>query len=245
MKDQNQSARQILLASPPGQFDLILGDLRSALSESSGLIDDDFVGSVRSEWEASTNRSVLTSKEAVDGDASISSLHTAIDEYLSKFSSSNIHTGHQVTNAVGSIIITIYVEKIDPNNFRTGSWTGKYTLNNTTGSFSASVDIHTHTFEDGANFHLKSKIDTSAVQVGSCPPDGEKLSAWTLAIVRTIKAWEEEEIMSKLREMYDSMGGSLKSLRRVIPVTRMKMDWDVMSHRVVRMLGEKEEKREH
>lgn len=242
--DSSQTVRMLLLSSAPGQFDPILNDLRCILPKSSpDHLDHNFIAAVRSEWEGETRRSILTAMNdgaADDHDLCVSLLRNAVDEYLTrKVASTNVRAAHEVLKAVDAkIVITIYAENVDLHNFRAGSLTGTYTLCNSTGSFVGSVRIHTHSFENGANFQLKSRIDFNPIQVGTCATsDGsEKQTLWANAVIQQIVNWEETEVNSKIRDMYDSMGASLKSLRRVMPVTRTKMTWNVRPHRVVQML---------
>ena len=57
--------------------------------------------------------------------------------------------------------------------------------------------------------------------------------------MKKVQAWEDKEVMDKLADMYERMNNEyLKSLRRVMPITRTKMDWNVMAHRVRITLGE-------
>jgi len=58
--------------------------------------------------------------------------------------------------------------------------------------------------------------------------------------VKQIGDWEQE-VVDSVAELYDSMGEKLKSLRRVMPVTRTKMEWNVLSHRMVKLLGDTKE----
>ena len=49
-------------------------------------------------------------------------------------------------------------------------------------------------------------------------------------IMKQIKSWEEECIRS-LEGI--SLEKQLKSLRRLMPITRQKMDWNIQPHRMV------------
>ena len=69
--------------------------------------------------------------------------------------------------------------------------------------------------------------------------NAEEQLSWAKSIVKQIQAWEDTEVMDKLTDMYERMNNEyLKSLRRVMPITRTKMDWNVMAHRVRITLGE-------
>lgn len=250
--------RSVLLASPPGQFDIIVEDLRSLLPKSSAptLLEPSFVAALRSEWEASTGSSILAAKNGGGGAEGCSSewcialLSKSMDDYVaSKFSSPGVRAAHSVTASSGggddTLTIATYAERVDLHNHHAGSWRGRYSICPATGDLSGKITIRAHTFENGGNVQLHSDISLDAANVGACSLSGgsDEQSLWASAVVRQIDAWEEEMAMQKLSDMYESMGNTyLKSLRRVMPITRTKMEWNVMAHRVVQTLGEGHDK---
>ena len=243
--------KSILLSAPPGQFDIILEDLRSLLpkSSASSTLDPSFVAAVRSEWEASTGRSVLASSEsagASSGNGCTDALSKAMDEYLAlKFSSAGVRAAHDVTaSAADTITIATYAERVDLHNHHAGSWKGSYTFCPSSGSLCGSVSIRAHIWENGGNVQLHSDITLDAINVGTCPADdSEKQASWAQGVVRQIEVWEDKDVMDQLTTMFDSVGNTyLKSLRRVMPITRTKMNWNVLAHRVRQTLGEGHDK---
>lgn len=238
--------KTILLAAPPGQFDNILEDLRSILPPKSTLLDPNSVSSIRSEWEASTGLSNLSAARSDDStnNGCIKSLCKAMDEYLAlKFSSPGVRAAHVVTQ---TLTITTYAERIDLHNNHAGSWKGCYTFCPATGSLSGSISITAHTFENGGNVQLHSNFSSEAVQVGTCSPsdyNDNKQALWSKAVTRQIQSWEENDVLEKLTTMYDeSMGSYMKKLRRIMPLTRTKMEWNANAHKVLKTLGEGHEK---
>ena len=253
--NNNQGAIQrILLASPPGQFDIILEDLRSIIPKSA-LLEPDFIAALRSEWEAATGRSAIAAgcdagSECGDAECYITSLSRAMDTYLaSNFSSPGVRAAHNVTastvDETQTLTIATYAERIDLENQQAGSWKGCYTICPTSGSMHGEIVVWSHTFENGGNFQLISNISLDATISGIClPSDGsEKRSSWASAVTRQIGSWEKMEIVEKMDLTYESMGSTyLKRLRRIMPVTRTKMEWNVMAHRVVQTLSEGHDK---
>lgn len=275
MTEMNQTAiNSILLASPPGQFDIILDDLRSLLPKSSvsTLLESRVVNDVRAEWEASTGRSTLAAAADCDGgvgksesdDANqcyISSLSNAMDTYLaSNFSSSGVRAARTVTIASTAdtddapkrtLTINTYAEKIDLHNYQAVSWKGCYTISlplaSTSNILQGQIDIWAHTFENGGNFHLRSNISLNAKikqPIGAASDDNEQQSAWASSITQQIECWDKVEVMQHITEMFDSIRHTyMKRLRRVMPITRTQMDWNVAGHRVVQTLCEGHDKR--
>ena len=250
--NNNQTAiKDILTSSPPGQFDQVLTSLRSIIpkSQEAQLLEPNFITALRSDWEISTCRSILTASSNGSGDETattndecVASLHKAMADYISlKFSSSGVQSAHKIVREIegdtnSPISIATFAEKIDLHNHNSGSWTGHYTINPASNSLSGNVVICAHTFENGGNFQLHSNIPLEGVTIQSNQKDATK---WAADTTNQILTWEDEQIMETLREMYVSMSSvHLKSLRRVMPITRTKMEWNVMAHRLVHTLGE-------
>lgn len=60
----------------------------------------------------------------------------------------------------------------------------------------------------------------------------------TRLIVEKIQSWEEDHVVTPFHEAYENLGtGALNKLRRVMPVTRTKFDWNVASHRLHKNIG--------
>lgn len=241
------SARSILLASPPGQFDLILEDVKSIAPKS--LTEESELSALRAEWAATTGHVIIETSAADDttdesSDGCVHAIRKAMDDYVNlKFSSPGVRAAHQVNQEEGdkTLMITTYAERIDLNNHNVGSWKACYTVNISSECISGNVSISAHTFENGGNVHLHSNMsldETSAAFIKS-NDNVDKQSSWAKSIVKQIQAWEDTEVMDKLTDMYERMNNEyLKSLRRVMPITRTKMDWNVMAHRVRTTLGE-------
>ncbi|KAL7466980.1 hypothetical protein ACHAXS_007250 [Conticribra weissflogii] len=256
--DQN-AIKDILTSSPPGQFDPILTSLRCIIhkSKEAELLKPDFIASLRSEWEASSGRSILAASNHdgadSDGDTaespvdSLKLLKRSMDDYLARhFSSVGVQAAHKIVREKGGggglnspISVTVYVERIDLKNFNAGSWKGTYSIIPESNSLSGEVVICAHTFENGGNFQLHSKMKLDSTSFKSMVRNDENERSWAEAAVNLIQLFEKEQVLGKLKEMYESMNSvHLKSLRRVMPVTRTKMEWNVLAHRLVHTLGE-------
>mmetsp|Transcript_13062 Transcript_13062/g.38401 ORF Transcript_13062/g.38401 Transcript_13062/m.38401 type:complete len:131 (-) Transcript_13062:64-456(-) len=113
------------------------------------------------------------------------------------------------------------------------------------------VDLVAHSFENG-NVQMRSSIPLGpvaplAVASSSAVPAPADTAA---SIVLQIQRWEDADVQSKLGELYDSVnngegGGMLKSLRRIMPVTRTRMDWkNAGVHRLARTMAERGEQQQ-
>jgi hypothetical protein len=262
--DNQGAIRSLLLASPPGQFDIILEDLRSLLPKTTTSLEAGIIASYRLEWEAATGRSTIAAhendghnnnndNEEANNNKCIASISKAMDIYLaSNYSSPGVRAAYTVSTSVNdddnkstTLTITTYAERIELNNHQAGSWKGLYIICPTTGSIHGDISVRAHTFENGGNVQLTSNISLNTIifQTCSLTDEGTKHSSWASAVMHQIKSWEEMEVVNKLDIMYESMGSIyLKRLRRVMPVTRTKMEWNVLAHRVAHKLKEGHDK---
>lgn len=116
-----------------------------------------------------------------------------------------------------------YAEKLDLPNLQTGTWTSKWTLLEN-GCLKGDVQLHTYAFEDGnTQLQLSKSFESSTV---FSSPD---------AILAQIVSWEHE-VLSILRGLQELAPESLKQLRRVLPITKTKMNWAVEAQRGVQNL---------
>uniref|UniRef100_A0A6V2QTW8 F-actin-capping protein subunit alpha n=1 Tax=Ditylum brightwellii TaxID=49249 RepID=A0A6V2QTW8_9STRA len=262
--ERKNIVQKILLSSPPGQFDLILADLKIILSSSSpasveNVLSADFIDSIRKEYNLKTSRLILENVNAEEGeedDAFANALKRAMDSYMLKNFPPNNNTSKTTTTGGGvtskykvsiktpstEYEIVTYAERIHLKNYHAGSWNAKWTISlNSTGSeavVNGVVSIHSHTFEDG-NVQLLSSHNLGPASSSSRSGDPVTLA---MGIVSRIGHWEREDVQGILGEMYDDMsGGMLKSLRRVMPVMRTRMEWNVVPHRMVKTLMERKE----
>lgn len=85
-------------------------------------------------------------------------------------------------------------------------------VGNDTYALQGSVVLHSHAFEHG-NIQLSSKQNYGPAKI---KVDGNTVDK----VVQQIDEWESS-LLSNLREMYGGMGdGMLKSMRRIMPITR-------------------------
>ncbi|WFD26009.1 F-actin-capping protein subunit alpha [Malassezia nana] len=189
-------------------------------------------------------------------------LRAAVDEKLSQYVYEYYHTGMSLTFAQGSVAaesaeptqnedgndslgthpasdvpftLTLHIvgNKYNLRNFWAGRWRSTYVVDVNARTFShAQIQIQTHYFENG-NVQMH----------GTCQPslptliDTEDLPD---AILSAICAYEQAyqgqlcEAVSRLRD------SAFKALRRTLPITRQKIDWDkVVSYKLGSELANK------
>lgn len=129
------------------------------------------------------------------------------------------------------VIVCIEDHKFQPRNFWNGRWRSQWTFNTSTGAAVGILRVQVHYYEDG-NVQLQSeKTVNLKVDVGSEDAAAKKLFK---SIAST-----ESEYQSSISENYVEMSDTtFKALRRALPITRQKVDWNkIMNYKVGKELA--------
>lgn len=103
--------------------------------------------------------------------------------------------------------------------YRSGRWRSQYILDPSSGSISGSIKVDVHYYEDG-NVRLQTEKPVST----SVPS-----SASATEIIKQI-AILEKKYQEELNRAFISLSeGAFKNLRRQLPVTRQKVEWEKIS----------------
>eukprot|EP01116_Phalansterium_solitarium_P004664 TRINITY_DN15713_c0_g1_i1.p1 TRINITY_DN15713_c0_g1~~TRINITY_DN15713_c0_g1_i1.p1 ORF type:complete len:281 (+),score=65.37 TRINITY_DN15713_c0_g1_i1:180-1022(+) len=119
----------------------------------------------------------------------------------------------------GQIIVAISAARFNPNNFWNGRWRSTWTLVPGSAELVAQLKIVVHYYEDG-NVQLNTQTELRVpLQEGS--PDVTAKNAFASI------AKHEQTYQQQLETQYQQMGETtFKALRRALPVTRTKIDWN-------------------
>lgn len=113
------------------------------------------------------------------------------------------------------IAILVVANKYSPNNFWNGRWRSLYIFDPSSSSLAGNIKVDVHYYEDG-NVRLLTNKPVSA----SIP------SASASAVAREI-AVAEKKYQEELNKGFGSLSeGAFKGLRRQLPITRQKIEWD-------------------
>ncbi|KAH9884102.1 2-oxoisovalerate dehydrogenase beta subunit [Xylariomycetidae sp. FL2044] len=125
------------------------------------------------------------------------------------------------------VAIIIVANKYSPNNFWNGRWRSLYIFDPTSGALEGSLKVDVHYYEDGNVRLLTNK-----------PISGSVSSGTGAGICKEI-ATSEKRYQEELNKGFTSLSeGAFKGLRRQLPVTRQKIEWDkVASYRVGQDIG--------
>ena len=134
------------------------------------------------------------------------------------------------------IYLSTYAELIDGNNSRTGSWTALWIIHaeNAPGvneaEIKGEVSMRAWCYED-CTIHMDGSQSFESTSVAGDADEGLSLAK---VIVMQIKEWESEAIEA-LQNIYgDEMDGTLKSIRRVLPITKQRLKWDIIAQKAMK-----------
>jgi hypothetical protein len=110
---------------------------------------------------------------------------------------------------------------------RNGRWRSLYIFDPASGSLEGSIKVDVHYYEDGNVRLLTNKSSTASISSGTGAGIAKEISA------------NEKKYQEELNRGFTSLSeGAFKSLRRQLPVTRQKIEWDkVASYRVGQDIG--------
>jgi len=120
-------------------------------------------------------------------------------------------------------VIQIIANRYNPSNFWSGRWRSEYEINLESRSLQGKIAVNVHYYEQGnvqlaANHEVSLSLPSTILQ--SSPIQS---ATKVLALIES----EEGEYQTSLTETYQNMSEkTYKSLRRALPMTRSKMDWD-------------------
>jgi len=127
------------------------------------------------------------------------------------------------------LVICIEDHQLQPQNFWNGRWRSEWVLPfnpNETVTLKGTLKLQVHYYEDGNVQLVSSKDIAKDVHMD----DPKRLSGQLLKIIK-----EEETIYQQaINENYEKMSSTaFKSLRRQLPITRTKIDWNkIVSYKV-------------
>jgi capping protein alpha len=143
--------------------------------------------------------------------------------YLKAHFPDGVTTVLSPTESSSHYIIQVVANKYNPTNFWSGRWRSEYTVDLTQNQIGGRILINIHYYEQGnvqlSTMHAVSFTIPPAI-VSS--PDTTK-AAKILALIED----EERKYQISLNETYQEMKEkTFKGLRRALPLTRQKIDWD-------------------
>ncbi|EKM51952.1 uncharacterized protein PHACADRAFT_262378 [Phanerochaete carnosa HHB-10118-sp] len=165
--------------------------------------------------------------EPIEPDADSEPFRLALENSSLTYLSAHFHDGvAAVFSTQGNpdrFIIQVVANKYNPSNFWSGRWRSEYIVNLNERTLEGKILVNVHYYEQG-NVQLSTSHTVSLELPQTISAENATASASkVLAIVET----EESKYQTSLNEAYQDMGEkTFKGLRRALPMTRAKMDWD-------------------
>jgi capping protein alpha len=179
------------------------------------------------------NKSNNTQKASNTQQHPLESQHADLIRSLQK-SFSTATTEHFPSSTVGifpvesdsSVAILLVANKYSPQNFWNGRWRSTYLLDPSSNSVTGTVKVDVHYYEDG-NVRMSTN---KKVEISSGTGSAE-------SVVREI-AKAENKYQEELNRAFTALAeGSFKGLRRQLPVTRQRVEWEKIGGYRVRRLA--------
>jgi len=249
--EQFQIVERLLLSSPPGQFQQLVSTLQFILEDSATdggtapILNRESIQQIQNTYNSTTGREalVLSQSKNDQGDDDNSNdfgkeLKRSLKNYLEKhYSSKGVESDFfmKASDDGSTYDIILYAERIKLKQYHAGSWVARYTIVNSDNSITTvngTVKIHAHSFENG-NVQIKSETELPTAAI-----ENTNSSDLVEGIVTQIQKWDEECVLQPLHGVYQDMSTDImKKMRRVMPVTRTRFDWNVEGHRFVKAVG--------
>lgn len=248
--------QHFLLNAPPGQFGAVLGDVKALVPENF-IEDSRLKGIARvyncSQYRVLDNKVMVCQEGEIDpkhyvdpasgqvfavehlagtvspADAvapvpsSLEEDRKAIEAQVKAYAAAQAGEEASVECAVYAkeerLVVVVASERINLRNYWSGNWISVWNvvLQGDSATIDGEIKLRAHYFEDG-NVHLQTTKKLPAVVLEPPVPQ---------AVVGYIES-AESELQIALEEMYTNMGEeTIKAMRRVMPITRTKMSWNI------------------
>ena len=189
-----------------------------------------------------------------ESESQLITIQDFINKYMIKRYTTQENAGIVYSSSETIISIKIVAEKANLGNFWSGRWTSSWKIKtppriiamnsndddadlllsnqvDKSAQITGQINILAHYFEDGnVQLNTSKAIPSTTLNYNSEIELGE-------AIAKHIEI-TENQIQSGLNEMYSSMNDlTLRALRRILPVTRSKMEWNRQAHVMAKAVG--------
>ncbi|KAF9468543.1 F-actin-capping protein subunit alpha [Collybia nuda] len=165
--------------------------------------------------------------QTVEPDADSEPFRQALEMSTLTYLAAHFHEGvssvFSTVDTPNRFVIQVVANKYNPKNFWSGRWRSEYIVDLNENQISGKILLNVHYYEQG-NVQLTTMHDVSITL-----PSAIVTSSPTASASKILALIEDEEgkYQSSLNETYHEMGEkTFKGLRRALPLTRQKLDWD-------------------
>ncbi|KAJ2721674.1 F-actin-capping protein subunit alpha [Coemansia sp. Benny D115] len=159
------------------------------------------------------------------GDSEHGQLRACLQTALKQYVSAHYPEGEaSVFIHEDSIVSCVVSNKFSPGNFWNGSWRAVWSFNPAQGQLNGSAKVKVHYFEDG-----NVQLDTQSDFTGDVATDGDA-NGVARRVAKMIEKFEAE-FQQGINDGYRQLSeNTFKGLRRTLPVTRNKVDWEKIAN---------------
>lgn len=149
-------------------------------------------------------------------------LQQASLNYLLAHYTSGVSSVFSIPDAPDQYTIQVVANKYNPTNFWSGRWRSEYRVNLAERTLEGKILVNVHYYEQG-NVQLSTTYNVSLSLPQGISASTTTSAAKILALIES----EESKYQNALADAYAEMGDqTFKRLRRTLPMTRQKLDWD-------------------
>ncbi|KAI0055312.1 F-actin capping protein, alpha subunit [Artomyces pyxidatus] len=165
--------------------------------------------------------------EVVEPDAESEPFRVALESSVLTYLAAHFHDGTASVFADPQsstrFIVQIVANKYNPVNFWSGRWRSEYVVDLDAKTVAGRILLNVHYYEQG-NVQLETSHQSSITFPPTITPSNPSGSASKLL---ALIADQERAYQESLSDTYHEMGEkTFKGLRRALPLTRQKLDWD-------------------
>ncbi|KAG5933694.1 F-actin-capping protein subunit alpha [Claviceps pazoutovae] len=232
-----ETVSRFVEGAPPGELADVIADIKALTGFSS-----DVVSKLRPAFEKYNEEQLATVKLPGGSQPKASAVQSYVPEgaqadlVKSTLKSLGAYVKEHFANAAlgvypiesdSKIAIAIVANKYSPNNFWNGRWRSLYVFDPVSGSLEGSIKVDVHYYEDGNVRLLTNKPVTLSIPSGTGSGIAKEISV------------SEKKYQEELNKSFVNLSeGAFKGLRRQLPVTRQKIEWDkVTSYRLGQDIG--------
>jgi len=136
-------------------------------------------------------------------------------QYLENTATVNVACSENGTE----LVVLISGQKLNLKNYWSGRLRSRFTINLNSQQMTGSIKIRVHYFENG---NVQMTTDRTFEGLSANGKDAKALAT----AVRAQISGAESKVHESLEDMYNNMTNeTFKDMRRVLPITRQKMDW--------------------
>jgi len=149
-------------------------------------------------------------------------IEAAVSEYVAAQYAGNACAG-TFADDTDAIKVVVSGEKLNLRNYWSGNWRSTWTVEvrGTEAFVSGNMKVRAHYFEDG-NVQLQTSKDVPPTTASFA--DASQIGPAVADIIQQA----ESELQQGLEDMYSNMSHeTFKAMRRVMPITRTKMKWNI------------------